>query len=91
MIAQTETRLDAAEPPIPEQVSTLDYGEGDMPIENFVPVGPCCRVAHYELHVRTVNGIFVDTIELTPGCPECGRLHDGPCAHTPTTWGWRIN
>jgi hypothetical protein len=74
-------------PPVP----TVDYVEGDMPIEKFVPVGPCCRIAHYELHVRTVDRVFVDTVEWTPGCPECGRLHDGQCAHTPTTWGWRKN
>jgi hypothetical protein len=72
-----------------QPVSTMEYGEGDMPLEKFVPRGPSCRIAHYELHVRAENGTFVDKIEWTPGCPECGRLHDGQCVHTPTKWGWR--
>ena len=53
----------------------------------FLPVGPVCRIAHYELHVRTENGVSVDTLELTRGCPQCGCLHDKDCNPSqPSYW-----
>jgi hypothetical protein len=92
MTAQSETPeklqpdLDLVIEPREYRPVPVDYGERDMHIEKFVPSGPCCRIAHYELHVRTVNRVFVDTIELAKGCAECGVLHDGECRPLTPSW-----
>jgi hypothetical protein len=65
---------------LPTSSPIIDYGEGDVPLEKFVPRGPHCRISHYELHCRNVDGILTDTVELVKGCGDCGQPHNpGDC------------